>query len=82
MFKKIKLYFQMKRLERQMKFELVSTIYKFVAAREDFLHMIQQLPVIINRLSEQDITEMKSEIVDKIVSLADEKTQSTTTKEE
>lgn len=59
MFKKIKLYVQMKKLERQMKYELLSHLYLFVSKKEDFITMLHQLPEIINKLSSMDKKEGK-----------------------
>lgn len=59
MFKKIKLYFQMKKLERQMKYELLSHLYLFVSEKEDFITMLHQLPEIIKKLSNVDKKEGK-----------------------
>lgn len=59
MFKKIKLYFKMKKLERQMKYELLSHLYLFISEKEEFITMLHQLPEIINQLSNPDNEEGK-----------------------
>lgn len=41
--KKIITYFKMKRLERQMKYELLSHLYLFVSGKEDYITLFSKL---------------------------------------
>ena len=43
MIKKIKLYFTMKKLERQMKYELLSKLYLFVTEKDKYLNLLHEL---------------------------------------
>lgn len=67
MIKRMKLFFQMRKIKKEMKYKLLLTTYQFISKYEDYTKMIQQLPEIINKFSAQDVEDIKAEIIDKVV---------------
>ena len=64
MFKKIREYFEMKRLERQMKYALLSHLYLFVDEKDQYLNFFRNL---VNNI---DYTNFHNDLVIKVAEFA------------
>lgn len=64
MFKKIREYFEMKRLERQMKYALLSHLYLFVDEKDQYLTFFRNL---VNNI---DYTNFHNDLVTKVAEFA------------
>ena len=64
MFKKVKEYFEMKRLERQMKYALLSHLYLFVDEKDNYLRFFRSL------VNEVDYTKFHEDLIYRISEFA------------
>lgn len=62
MIKRIKLYFNMKRTERQMKYEILAMAYSFIADKDKYL-------AVLREVAETSPSEMKSMFWEKFADL-------------
>lgn len=69
MFKRIKEYFEMKRLERQMKYALLSHLYLFVDEKDQYLTFFRNL---VNNI---DYTNFHNDLVNKVAEFIHTDTQ-------
>ena len=60
MLSKIKLYFTMKKLNKQMKYELLSQLYLIIANKERYIQFIQQL------VTDIDFNNFQEELIEKV----------------
>jgi hypothetical protein len=69
MFKKIREYFEMKRLERQMKYALLSHLYLFVDEKDQYIRFFRTL------VNEIDYHNFYSDLIEKVAEKAHETAQ-------
>lgn len=72
MFKKIKMYFAMKKLARQMKYELLSAVYLVVSEKENIIEMLMRLA---SEASAMDSNELMDKFIGAVAVLAHETAQ-------
>lgn len=66
MIKRIKLYFTMKKLERQMKYELLSHLYLFVSEKENYIKFLHSV------VTEVDYKNFHRDLINRIAELVHE----------
>jgi len=69
MFKKIREYFEMKRLERQMKYALLSHLYLFVDEKDQYIRFFRTL------VNEIDYQNFYKDLIEKVAEKAHETAQ-------
>ena len=69
MFKKIREYFEMKRLERQMKYALLSHLYLFVDENDQYIRFFRTL------VNEIDYQNFYKDLIEKVAEKVDETAQ-------
>lgn len=72
MFKKIKMYFAMKRLSRQMKYELLSKVYLMISEKENLFQLFSKLA---SEASTMDSKELMDKFISAMAELAHETAQ-------